>query len=30
VLVMLEHAGEGSVAAAPVARRILEAVLDRL
>ncbi|HEU5316615.1 MAG TPA: penicillin-binding transpeptidase domain-containing protein, partial [Chloroflexota bacterium] len=30
VLVMLEHGGEGSAAAAPLARRILEAVLDRL
>jgi penicillin-binding protein 2 len=30
VLVMLEHGGEGSSAAAPVARRILESVLDRM
>ncbi len=30
VLVMLEHAGEGSAAAAPVARRVLETVLDRM
>ena len=30
VLVMLENAGEGSSEAAPVARRILEAVLDRI
>lgn len=30
VLVMLEHAGEGSAVAAPAARRILEAVFDRL
>jgi penicillin-binding protein 2 len=30
VLVMLEHAGEGSAVAAPVARRILELVLDRM
>jgi penicillin-binding protein 2 len=30
VLVMLENAGEGSAVAAPVARRILETVLDRL
>jgi penicillin-binding protein 2 len=30
VLVMLEHGGEGSGAAAPLARRILEVVLDRM
>jgi penicillin-binding protein 2 len=30
VLVMIENAGEGSGVAAPVARRILEAVLDRI